>query len=223
MLLKAENIKKEFRAGNTSIQALKNLSVEIEEGSLTIFKGRSGSGKTTLINILSTIDVPTSGKVFFDNKQIDLLRELEKDALRQSSFGILFQSGALIPNMTLYENVEFLLRVAGVKGRERKARSLECIEKVGLLKKIHQFPEELSGGEAQRAALARAIVNRPRVLFADEPTSALDFDNSLKVVQIMKELVAEEGVTIVMTTHDPNIVQLADKVYNLEDGEIVNG
>ena len=221
-LIVTKGIKRGFPvAGGELFWALKGLNVEFPEGKLTILRGRSGSGKTTLLNILSALDYPTEGEVFFRGTgDIAQMNEHDRDRLRRSEMGFVFQSVALIPMMTAYENVEFALRLAKYKG-DWKARVEECLKMVGLGGRMHHMPQELSGGEQQRVAIARAIAHRPKILFADEPTAELDTNTGLQVIKIFKVLIEEEGVTIVMTTHDTGLMELGDKVYQLEDGELV--
>ena len=202
-------------AGGDTFWALKGLDLAIPEGSLTILKGRSGSGKTTLMNILSALDMPTEGEVYLKE-----LSENDREKIRRHRIGFIFQSVALIPVMTAYENVEFGLRMAKYRGDRRK-RAEECLKMVGLGSRLHHLPQELSGGEQQRVAIARAIAHSPKVIFADEPTAELDTNTGLQVIKIFKELIANEGITIVMTTHDTELMKLGDKVYQLEDGELV--
>ncbi len=221
-ILKADKILREFKIGDgNTVTALKDVCVDIEEGQLTILRGRSGSGKTTLINILGALDKPTDGEVVFDGKDITKLSEKKRDDLRRHDMAFVFQSVALIASMTAYENVEFGLRLAGVPANEREQRAKEALTRVGLEKRMYHRPGEMSGGEQQRVAIARAIAHRPKIVFADEPTAELDTVTSLHVVKLFKELVAEKGMTIIMTTHDPSMMDIADKVYTLEDGEIV--
>jgi putative ABC transport system ATP-binding protein len=221
-IIKTESLYRQFKSGNEIVHALKNINISIMPHSLTILRGRSGSGKTTLINLLGAMDQPTSGQIFFDAKDITKLSEGKRDELRRTNIGFVFQSGALISNMTAYENVEFGLRIAGIKSNERKSRAEECLNLVGLSKRMSHFPHELSGGEAQRVAIARSVAHRPRVIFADEPTAALDTNMGLQVVKAFKDMVEKEGLTVIMTTHDPNMIEIADYVYTLQDGEVVN-
>lgn len=204
------------------VDALKDINVKIEEGKLTMLRGRSGSGKTTLMNLLGALDQPTSGKIYFKDQEITALSETKRDLLRRSEMGFVFQSVALISNMSAYENVEFGLRLAGAPAAERRERAEQCLELVGLGKRMTHRSHELSGGEQQRVAIARAIAHKPGLIFADEPTAELDTNMGLLVMQLFKKLVAEEGLTILMTTHDPNMVELADHVYVLDDGVIVD-
>ncbi len=201
--------------------ALKHINMEIPQGKLTIFRGRSGSGKTTLMNIIGALDQPTEGSVVFDGEELTKLDEEQASRLRRTKIGFVFQSVALIPMMTAYENVEYSLRLADYEG-DRKARVEECLKMVGLADRMQHMPEELSGGEQQRVAIARAIAHKPGVIFADEPTAELDSSTGLQVVKIFKDLIGQDGITIVMTTHDVGLMDFGDKVYELEDGEIIS-
>ena len=220
-IIKANGIKRGFPVvGGDTVWALKGLDVQIPKGQLTILRGRSGSGKTTLMNILSALDKPTEGKIFFQDTEITALSETACSRLRRKKIGFIFQSVALVPMMSAYENVEFSLRLAKYAGN-RKQRAEECLKMVGLGSRMHHLPQEMSGGEQQRVAIARAIAHRPEVLFADEPTAELDTNTGLQVLKIFRELCANEGITIVMTTHDVGLMELGDVIYQLEDGEFV--
>lgn len=221
-ILSAENVSRDFTIGDGNVvHALKNINIEIEQGKLTILRGRSGSGKTTLINILGCLDRPTSGKVMFLDEDVTALSDGQRDEKRRFDMSFVFQSVALISSMTGYENVEFGLRLSGYPAAKRDERVRECLASVGLAKRMHHRPAEMSGGEQQRVAIARAIAHSPKIIFADEPTAELDTQTSLYIVKLFKELVEKEEMTIVMTTHDPSMMDVADKVYTLEDGEIV--
>ncbi len=206
-------------SGEEPFMALKDVSVKIPEKSLTILRGKSGSGKTTLLNIIGALDAPTSGEVFFGGRNITGLSDKERERLRRQKIGFVFQSVSLIPMMTVYENVEFALRLSNYKG-DRKKRVEECLHLVGLGKRAQHMPQELSGGEQQRVAIARAIAQAPQVLFADEPTAELDTATSLAVIKLFKDLVEKQGVTIVMTTHDMSLMDAGDMVYTLTDGSV---
>ena len=221
-IMRTEGIKKAFRVGNEDFYALRGVDIGIPKGALTILKGRSGSGKTTLLNILSTLDAPTQGDVFYNGKSYSVLTERDKERMRRQEIGFIFQSVALIPMMNAYENIDFALKVAEKKG-DHEARIKEVLELVGMEKRMYHMPGQMSGGEQQRIAIARAVVHKPKILFADEPTGALDTENGLAVMQLFKSLTESEGVTIVMTTHDSNLMSYGDVVYELEDGEVING
>lgn len=222
-IMTAVGIKKAYPLpGGEVFWALKGISLEILAGKLTILKGKSGSGKTTLMNIMSALDTATEGDVLFDNVSLKQLSEAEKTGLRRRDIGFVFQSVALIPIMTALENVDYALRLAGWKSG-RLERAKECLELVGLGKRMTHMPNEMSGGEQQRVAIARAIAHKPKIVFADEPTGELDTNTALQVVKIFKELNANQGVTIVMTTHDKGFMEIGDRVYQLEGGELISG
>ena len=240
----AHNIKRYFKAGDgTTVHALDGVSMEIKKGTLAILKGRSGSGKTTLLNILSALDMPTEGSVRFLDKNLEQMTEKDREMLRRYEMGFVFQSIALIPTMTAYENVEFALRLAKNKRQIRnnltdmdndigdakndvinentQDRVSELLERVGLSKRMDHMPDQLSGGEQQRVAIARAVAHHPKVVFADEPTGALDTAAGFEVIRLFRELIDDEGITIVMTTHDPNLMELGDEVFELSDGIVI--
>lgn len=208
-------------SGGENLQALKDINITIPKAALTILKGPSGSGKTTLMNVLGALDAPNSGEVFFEGQEIGSMSEEEKGSLRRKHFGFVFQSVSLIPIMTVYENVEFALRLAGYD-KDREERVNKCLKMVGLAARAQHMPQELSGGEQQRVAIARAIAHKPEVVFADEPTAELDSQTAISVVNIFKSLVREEGVTIVMTTHDTSLMSAGDVAYTINQGMISN-
>jgi len=221
-IIRTEGVKRCFRTQGEDFWALKGIDVEVPKGKLTILRGRSGSGKTTLMNILGALDKPTEGKVFFEERNIACMDEHRRARLRRMEIGFVFQSVALIPMMNALENVEYALRLTKYRG-DRTARAMECLKLVGLSQRANHLPQELSGGEQQRVAIARAVAHRPKVLFADEPTGALDTNTGLAMVKLFRELTDGEGVTIVMTTHDTDLMELGDKVYELEGGELMHG
>ncbi len=220
-LMQAEGINRYFRNGGNTVHALRDVSLQLLPGRLTVLRGRSGSGKTCMINLLGALDKPDTGHVFFDGADITRLSEARRDALRRKQVGFVFQSVALIGQMSAYENVEFGLRVSGFPTAERRTRAEQVLGEVGLLARMKHRPQELSGGEQQRVAIARAIAHKPRVLFADEPTAELDTHMGLTIVKLFKQLATETGLTVVMTTHDPHMQELADDVYTLADGQVV--
>ena len=221
-IIVTKGIGRSFRTQDEDFWALKEIDIEVPRGKLTILRGRSGSGKTTLMNILGALDYPTEGTVYFQGEDLTAMSEDKRTKLRRTDIGFVFQSVALIPIMTALENVEFALRLTKYEG-DRKQRAMECLHLVGLSARADHMPSELSGGEQQRVAIARAIAHRPVVLFADEPTGALDTVSGLTVVKIFQELTKQEGVTIVMTTHDVGLMELADRVYELEGGRLTHG
>lgn len=221
-IIRTVDLSRDFLAGSEIVHALRKANISIMPGTLTVLRGRSGSGKTTLMNLLGALDRPTNGDVFFLEKKISDLPEKKRDELRRTKMGFVFQSIALIGLMSAYENVDFALRVAGYDRKKQKQRAEECLDFVGLSKRMSHRPHELSGGEQQRVAIARAIAHHPQVLFADEPTAELDTQMGLQVLKVFRDLVSQERLTVVMTTHDPDMMDLADHVYTLEDGQIID-
>ena len=216
-ILRATSLCRSFPSGRETVQVLRGLSIDIPRRSLVMLKGRSGSGKTTLINLLGALDRPDSGTIHFNGLLTTELPERDRDALRRRRFGFVFQSVALISTMTAFENVDFGLRVAGYDRRSRTARAEEALHLVGLEKRLTHRTQELSGGEQQRVAIARAFAHRPDVVFADEPTAELDTAMGLQIVKLVRMLVEREGMTVVMTTHDPDMMELADLVCSLDE------
>jgi putative ABC transport system ATP-binding protein len=223
-IIEARNITRVFPVGDGDFYALKHVDIDIPAGKLTILKGRSGSGKTTLMNILSALDAPTEGDVSFDGQVYSEMEDAQKEQLRRKEIGFVFQAVALIPIMNAYENVDFAMRLAEpeLTAKEVDERIRETLALVGMEERMRHMPGQMSGGEQQRVAIARAVAHRPKVVFADEPTGALDTESGLRVMQLFRNLIEKEGVTIVMTTHDPNLMELGDVVYELEDGEIID-
>jgi putative ABC transport system ATP-binding protein len=215
-------IKRGYPSLGEPFWALKGIDIDIRPSTLTILRGRSGSGKTTLMNIMSTLDTPTSGQVLYGSKDITKLSASECDKLRREEIGFIFQSVALIPMLNAYENVEFRLRMASRDKKGFAQRTEECLRLVGLSQRGKHMPQEMSGGEQQRIAIARAIAHRPSIVFADEPTAELDSKTALVVAKILRDLVEIEKMTIIMSTHDAGMIGIADTVYYLEDGEITN-
>jgi putative ABC transport system ATP-binding protein len=221
-IITVKDLNRKFPISGGEIHVLKNINMTVPEKCLAILKGRSGSGKTTLINLLGALDKPTDGAIFFNDKDIAQMSEYERENIRRTQIGFVFQSVSLIPMMSAYENVEFSLRLAGINDH-RKERATECLKMVGLGARMNHMPAEMSGGEQQRVAIARAIAHRPKVIFADEPTAELDSQTARAVINLFKDLVEKENVTIIMTTHDTGLMSSGDVVYELEDGEIANG
>jgi len=216
-----EDIRRSFPTAAGEFHALKGINAKIPEGSLVILKGRSGSGKTTLLNIIGALDDPTSGKVYLDDRDMGKFSDRRKENFRRTRLGYVFQSVSLIPTMNALQNVEFSLRLAGIR-REREKRAIECLKMVGLGGRIKHMPAEMSGGEQQRVAIARAIAHRPSILLADEPTAELDSAMAAEVTKLFQEMTKKEGVTIIMTTHDVGLMDAGDMVIELEGGEQVN-
>lgn len=221
-LLEARGIKRVFGRGAGAVTVLNGVNLTIERGKLIALRGRSGSGKTTLINLLSALDLPTAGEIIFEGQDLAGMTSRERDRVRKYQMGLIFQSFALLPLMSAYENVEFIMRVSGKKGANiRQAAATRALEQVGLTGRMHHRPFEMSGGEQQRTAIARAIVHNPRLLLADEPTAELDSRTGLQIIKVFRDLIANNDMSIVLTTHDPAIMDIVDEVYELEDGRIV--
>ncbi|MCD9025887.1 ABC transporter ATP-binding protein [Cohnella silvisoli] len=221
-IIHAKGIKRVFGKGSGAVTVLKGVDIHLPAGKLVAFKGRSGSGKTTLINLLSALDRPTEGTISFDGRDLTTMSDSQRDIVRRTEMGLIFQSFALIPLMSAYENVEFVLRIAGVPANERKAAAVQALDHVGLKPRMHHRPFEMSGGEQQRTAIARAIAHKPKLILADEPTAELDSRTGLHIIKVFRDLVEQSGITIVLTTHDPAIMEIVDQVYELEDGQIVS-
>jgi len=220
-MIRARGVTRVFGRGGSSVHALRGVDLTVPAGKLVALRGRSGSGKTTLINLLGTLDRPTDGTIELNGVETTALSDRERDALRRTRIGLIFQSYALVPYMSGLENVEFGLRLSGSPPAESRGLAEQALAMVGLKKRMHHRPFELSGGEQQRVAVARAIAHRPSLVLADEPTAELDSRTGLQIVGLFRELVEREGLSIVMTTHDPAMMEIVDHVYALEDGVIV--
>lgn len=224
LVIKAKDICRVFPVPGGEFTALKGINAEIPKGTFAILKGRSGSGKTTLMNIISSLDSPTSGEVFINGKSINGLSDTERENLRRKEMGFVFQSVSLIPSLNAFQNVEFSMRMAGIKpSKETDKRVEECLKLVGLGNRANHMPAEMSGGEQQRVAVARAFAHHPKIIFADEPTAELDSSMAARVAEIFKEMAAKENITIVMTTHDVGLMDAADMLIELENGVRING
>ncbi len=221
-LVYVDHVTREFRRKEQQIVAVNDVSMDIKRGSFVILCGKSGSGKTTLLNLIAAIDMPTSGTVSFEGKAYDKMSENGRDNLRRTNMGIVFQNTALMSNMSAIENVEFALSIAGIHSEKRRKSSIIWLEKMGIRDRRNHMPAEMSGGEQARTAIGRALAHSPKLLLADEPTAELDTRTSFEVVKMFRNLVDEEGLTIIMTTHDVNIMGVADIIYTLEDGRVVD-
>jgi putative ABC transport system ATP-binding protein len=219
-VVKVENVTRVYRVGQVETQALRGVSLSIEKGEFTGLVGPSGSGKTTLLHLIGCLDQPTSGHVFVNGKDISRLKRDQRADMRRGTIGFIFQFFALIPTLTAYENVEMPLLLIGEKASERRARVMELLEAVGVADRAHHRPDQLSGGEQQRVAIARALATRPALVLADEPTANLDTPNGQQVMEIIRRLNQETGVTFVFATHDPRVIAYARRVITLRDGRI---
>lgn len=217
-IIETHDIVQSFPVSGGEFVALNNININIPSGKMTILKGRSGSGKTTLMNLLGALDRPKSGSILFKGNDIVAMSEKERENIRKKEVGFVFQSVALIPMMTAYENVEFALRLAGYKGN-RKERTLQCLNLVGLSKRANHMPQELSGGEQQRVAIAIALANKPKLLLADEPTGSVDRNTSDYILDMFRKLNEELGITIVIVTHDQGLAKKVNRVVSIRDGK----
>lgn len=216
-VLRAESISKTYCQNAVSLQALRSVSVTVQKGEFVAILGRSGSGKSTLLNILAGLDKPSEGKVYIDGTDIFDLSEEKRTMLRREKTGFVFQSYELLPSLSVMKNI----RLPELKADDDYVKELLGALEIGQYEKC--YPDQLSGGEQQRVAIARALVNHPSILFADEPTGNLDSRTERVVIDLLKNLAAKYGTSILMVTHNEELVKDADRVIRLEDGEIVNG
>ena len=218
--LATEAVVREFGDGDSAVRAVDGISVSIAPGEFVALVGRSGSGKTTLLNLLAGLDRPSSGKVWFEGRELSTLSEKDLVRLRREQIGFVFQSFGLIPLLSAFENVELPLHIGGMSWRERRRRTNESLDMVGLLGRAGHRPYELSGGEQQRVAIARALVAGPSVVFADEPTGELDSVTAVSIGGIMRDIGASRGVTVVTATHDLMLADMADRRLQMADGRV---
>ena len=221
MIVETVGLTKIYKMGPSEIRALDGVNLAIEKGEFLSVMGRSGSGKSTLLNLIGCLDRPTSGTVILDGVEVTRLPKGKLPQIRREKVGFVSQQFNLIPTLTALENVELPLRYAGVSGGERRRRAKEALEQVGLGDRLGHRPMELSGGECQRIAIARAIVNRPAILLADEPTGELETHTAAEIIDLMHELNREAGVTVVIVTHDPLVASRTDRIIYLSDGRII--
>ncbi|WP_079420121.1 ABC transporter ATP-binding protein [Paenibacillus ferrarius] len=221
-LLTVSGVHRSFQVGGQRLDVLKGIEMELKPLQLVMLKGRSGSGKTTLLNLIGGLDQPNEGEIRFQEHAFHLSSDDERTLIRRKEIGFIFQSFALMPLLSAWENVELALRMAGIPRSEWKARVKHCLELVGLGKRMHHRPFELSGGEQQRVAIAKAIAHRPSLILADEPTAELDSQMGAQIMSVFRSIMKTEQITICMTTHDPTILEVADHVYEMVDGKFVS-
>jgi putative ABC transport system ATP-binding protein len=219
MIIKAENLYKKYYLGKIEVPVLNGISLDIEKGEYVIIKGRSGSGKSTLLYLLGLLDVPTKGKIFVKDIDIEKLSEAEKSNFRLNNFGYVFQDYALLPELNAWENVALPLLMQGVDKKLAKKKASDFLSSVGLEDKIENLPSQLSGGQQQRVSIARAISSEPEILFADEPTANLDSKTAEQVMAVFADL-NKAGQTVVMVTHETEKAKGATRIINLSDGGI---
>ena len=218
---KIENATRVYKVGKIETQALRGVSLSIQNGEFTALVGPSGSGKTTLLQLIGCLDQPTSGQVFINGKDVSRLSRNQRADVRRGTIGYVFQFFALIPTLTAYENIEMPLLLTGKNAAQRRERVNELLKAVDLVDRAHHRPDQLSGGQQQRVAIARALATQPTLILADEPTANLDTTNGQQVMETMTRLNKETGVTFVFATHDPRVIKYARRVITLRDGLVV--
>jgi putative ABC transport system ATP-binding protein len=217
---KIENVTRTYKTGKVEAQALRGVSLSIENGEFTALVGPSGSGKTTLLQLIGCLDKPTSGRVIVNGKDVSRLNRSQRADMRRGTIGFIFQFFALIPTLSAYENIEMPLLLNGHSASQRRERVTELLEWVDLGDRAHHRPDQLSGGQQQRVAIARALATHPVLVLADEPTANLDTENGKQVMEIMQRLNQETGTTFVFATHDPRVISFARRVVELRDGRV---
>jgi len=217
MIIKMSDVGKIYKTGSIEVEALKHVNLSIDKGEFVAVMGPSGSGKSTLMNIIGCLDRATSGNYELDEVNISRLNDVELARIRNLKIGFVFQSFNLLPKMSALQNVELPMIYAGVGKKERKIKALNAMERVSLLDRAHHKPNEMSGGQKQRAAIARALVNNPSIILADEPTGNLDSSSGEDIMAVFQEL-NRDGVTIVLVTHEPDIAQHTKRIVSFRDG-----
>jgi putative ABC transport system ATP-binding protein len=220
-MIQVDNVSRAFHTAGTTVHAVRDVSLEVERGEFLAIIGRSGSGKTTLLNVIAGLDKPDQGAVVINGDDITQYGDREMTNFRRHTIGFVFQSFGLLPLLSAAENVELALRIAGVGLRQRGRRTDQLLEEVGLTHRAGHRPYELSGGEQQRVAVARALANEPPLLIADEPTGELDSATGAQIFQLLRD-VAASGVTVVTATHDPFVIQHVDRVVEMDDGVLTS-
>jgi len=221
-MVETRDLVREFVVGTGVIRAVDGVSIRVDRGELVAVRGRSGSGKTTLLSLIGALDLPTSGTVSVGTQPLSSMAERDLVTFRRRTIGFIFQAFGLLPILSAAENVEIPLRLVGTDPRIRDERVADLLEMVGLGDRVNHRPHELSGGEQQRVAIARALANRPQLLLADEPTGQLDSQTGHGIMALIRSIVRGEGTTAVVATHDPALIDLADRVIELRDGRVVD-
>jgi len=219
-VVELENLEKSYRLGKVTVNALRGVTLKLQQGEFMVIMGPSGSGKTTLLNIIGTLDKPSSGRALVDGEDITRMNDGQLTKLRRHKIGFVFQFHNLIPVLTALENVELPLITSGVKRKASRNRAMELLVRVRLQDRTGHLPDELSGGEQQRVAIARALANHPRLVLADEPTGDLDTQTGAEVVQLMHSMAKQEGSSVMVVTHDPVVAERADRLVEMRDGRI---
>lgn len=221
-IIRVDSVSKIYYQGRVSFKALDQVSLDIEKGEFVALAGPSGSGKTTLLNLIGSLDVPDQGEVFFNQQNLSELNDGQKADLRLQQIGFVFQAYNLIPVLTAAENIDYILLLQKVEKSLRAQKVSDILQEVGLAEKATNRPDELSGGQQQRVAVARAIITDPQVVLADEPTANLDSTTGRKLLEMMKQMNRSKQVTFIFATHDPMVMDFADRLVSLKDGRIVS-
>ncbi|MGG1658128.1 ABC transporter ATP-binding protein [Brevibacillus sp. NRS-1366] len=219
-VIQIESLKKQYQIGDQEIQALRGVSLTIEEGDFVAIMGPSGSGKSSMMNVIGCLDKPTSGEFYLDGFPVSEAHDDELAIIRNQKIGFVFQNFNLLPRTTAVENVELPLLYGGFQAKERRKRAIEALVSVGLGERLNNKPNELSGGQQQRVSIARALVNDPVILLADEPTGALDTKTSEEIMGIFQQL-NDAGKTVILVTHEPDIAEYAKRIVRFRDGQII--
>jgi putative ABC transport system ATP-binding protein len=220
LALEIEGLERTYGVGQSSVHALRGIDLQIQRGQFVALKGRSGSGKTTLLNCVGGLDQPTAGTVRIFGRTLAEMDDRQLTDWRRQEVGFIFQGYGLLPTLSAFENVELMLRIAGVPRRRRAERALHCLDLVGLAKWVDHRPYEMSGGQQQRVAIARAIANQPRLILADEPTGELDSETVQEVLELFRTIIKDHGMTMLCATHDNLVDEYVDQVLTLQDGRI---
>ncbi len=222
-LVEIDNISKNYQMGEVQVQALRNVTLSVDEAAFVSFVGPSGSGKTTMLNLIGCLDKPTKGKIVVDGKQVNDLDRKQSAIFRGSVFGFIFQAFNLFPVLTVHENVEYpLVMIKNEPESYRNEKVLKALEAVGMLEQQNKRPDQLSGGQKQRVAVARALVTRPKLVLADEPTANLDHKTAVNVIRLMRDMRDKFNTTFIFSTHDPGIMEEAEIIHTLEDGQLTH-
>ncbi|MFX0077619.1 MAG: ABC transporter ATP-binding protein [Candidatus Hermodarchaeota archaeon] len=222
-IIVAQKVEKEYRRGREIIHALRDINLTIRSGEFLVIEGKSGCGKTTLLNVLSGLDRPTDGRIIFDQMDLTVIDERILPKIRQEKIGFIFQLFNLISTMTVYENVAAPIWPTDLSRQEIEDRAMDVIRAVDMVERKDHIPRQLSGGEQQRTAIARALVNKPKVVFADEPTGDLDTKTGATIMQLLRKLNQQEKITFVVVTHDQELIKYADRHFTMSDGRLSGG
>jgi len=219
-IIVTEKLKKDFKADGNIVHAVRNIDFTVKSGEFTAIVGPSGSGKTTFLNLISGLDTPTEGKIWLNDKRITEMNEKELSDFRRDHIGFIFQAYNLIPVLTVKENIEYIMLLQGITKEDRYNNVMNILKEIGMEGFEKRFPPKLSGGQQQRVAIARAMVSKPELILADEPTANLDQKTGAELLDMMRELNKKTGMTFLFSTHDPMVMERADRVVTLVDGQI---